>query len=190
MAVQNKQRTVIEFWTAENVPPIVIHWRMEVICFGNDSPGKVMPLLSGTNMLCIRNLCPLTPPLTLSCQNWRPVRIVRLDIQQIFLQHHNPWPYTFATAITEILRLDLGSPTIQRRLGSIRLPSLLETEETSERTSLLAGRWIQNSGENEVPSTRCTVLSWRTHETTWNLAEVCGPQRWLCWEVIVYNYRM
>jgi hypothetical protein len=33
--VQNKQHTVTEFLTAENFPPIDIHWRMKIV-YGDD----------------------------------------------------------------------------------------------------------------------------------------------------------
>jgi hypothetical protein len=78
----------------------------------------------------------------------------------------------------------LGSPTILLRLGLICLPSFPETKVTSERTSLVR-LWSHDSFEDDVPSPKHAILSWQTHETFWRLVEVCQPQRWSCWELIM-----
>lgn len=44
-------------------------------------------------------------------------------------------------------------------------------------------RRSQASAEDVFSSKSCTVLSWRTHGTTWKLAEVCGKQKRLYWEI-------
>jgi hypothetical protein len=105
-----------------------------------------------------------------------------------FSWHDNTRPHTSPWPTAEIHRLgftDLDHPQHRPDLTS----SLPETRETSESTSLLVGRWSQDSGEDMVPSTRRTVTSWRTHKTTRKLAEVCGRQRWFLVENRE-NYRM
>jgi hypothetical protein len=47
MPVRNKQRAVIEFLTAGNVPPINTYRRMKVV-YWDDSTGKVLLTVSGT----------------------------------------------------------------------------------------------------------------------------------------------
>jgi hypothetical protein len=67
-------------------------------------------------------------------------------------------------------------------LTSLHLPLLPESEEMSERTSLLVRWWSQYSGEGTTASTSHVVLTWCTHRTSWRLGSVCGPQMWLCWQ--------
>lgn len=51
MTVQNKQRVTFLCLIAENVRPIEIYRRVEVVLFGDDSSGNVTSVLSETVIL-------------------------------------------------------------------------------------------------------------------------------------------
>jgi hypothetical protein len=159
--------------------------------FNQDSQSPGPRFEPGTSRF-INNSCLLVPSLTewyVGTQQSLSIQIVR-PVRPAFIHHDSA--NTNDNRDSPPLFHCLGPPGIQPRLGSIWLPSVPETEGTSERVSFLVGLWSQDSGEDVVSSTKHYVLLWWTHvttnhinrETTWMLVEVCGLQTWLSWEVL------
>jgi hypothetical protein len=115
---------------------------------------------------CIRNSWLLAPPLTLStmlerCKNWRHVFEDFVLICSRFSSNTTVLEcpqkihrFSFTVLDHPPYSLDLAPSDFYL------IPNLKEH---------LIRRWSQDNCEHVTPSTRRTVLKWRTHETTWKL---------------------
>jgi hypothetical protein len=92
------------------------------------------------------------------------IRRVCPKMETVFPQHDNAKPHT-------------NTRTHERLQGFTALVTVLDHSLYIPR---FTRRWSQNSGKDLVPPIRRTVLSWRTHETTW----ITGGSVWTA-EVIM-----
>ena len=81
----------------------------------------------------------------------------------------------------------LTTPIIQPWRGSVRFSALSQTWGTPSWRRFFFRRWCQSCCEALVMSAGCIVLLWWHHKTTWMLAEMCGLQWWLCWEINMHH---
>lgn len=153
--------TMIEFLTAEYIPPIDIYWE--------PSPWQSLP----SSPWPWQSLPSSPQPFSHHYNRYHHYHCIHLHITTVII-------ITFTTVITTHYDHRLQHSNCQHHHRQH-----YESSWPFSLPSLHVIWWSQDTGKIWFFQEDTGFISWQTHETTWMFVKVGGPQRWQYWELCV-----